>query len=292
MSELLDRYRRHYGISDDVVLTHDHLRRHLAVEMEVTRELLASSEAERAEVFAHGYARIYRELWWFNATDDQARGAVDISGWVAMIGPPPRRVLEVGAGQGALARALARAGYDVVANDISAERGGRRDGRDGVEWHDTDGVDLTRFEQPESYDAVISDQVVEHLHPDDVPRHLRSARRLLRHDGRYVFRTPHGPSGPYDSSLAFGLPVALGTHLREYSFASRVASLRAAGYQRVLAERPRRGGPKASEAYAHYLCAAEQQLLRLPPPVRRPVVKTLLRDRLLFRRNAILAGVR
>ena len=157
-------------------------------------------------------------------------------------------------------------------------------------WRTTDGVHLTEWERPGSFDAVISDQVVEHLHPDDVLTHLRTARLLLRPGGRYAFRTPHGPSGPYDSSLAFGFPVALGTHLREYSFASRVAMLREAGFSRLFAERPTRTGVVASERYLHYLCAAEAALERVPWRLRRVAIKSVFRDRLGFRRNAILAA--
>ncbi|MBJ7332405.1 MAG: class I SAM-dependent methyltransferase [Solirubrobacteraceae bacterium] len=291
MPDFVERYRRHYGVPDAVELSLDHLRHHLIVELEVTRDLLESEPEQRHHAFAEGYARIYRELWWFNVADDAADpGAVDIDGWRAMIGPPPRRVYEVGSGQGTLARALAQAGYDVVATDISSERGGARTGEPGMTWGETDGVHLDRFAEPGTFDAVISDQMVEHLHPDDFLPHLRSARALLKPGGKYAFRTPHGPSGPYDSSLPFGFPLALATHLREYCFSSRVALLRSAGYREVLAERPSREGPVPSAAYVRYLTFAEQQLDRLPLRLRRLVVKRLLRDRIAFRRNAILAA--
>lgn len=292
MSEILTRYRRHYAIPESIELTEDDLRRHLIVELEVTRELLASSPEERADVFARGYARIYEELWWFNVAEDAAGvAAVDIRPWVAMIGPPCR-VYEVGSGQGALARALAAAGYDVTASDINAERGGDREAEDGVFWAETDGVNLDRFAEPGSFDAVISDQLVEHLHPDDLVPHLRGAHALLRPGGVYAFRTPHGPTGPYDSGRAFGFASPLATHLKEYTFAERVAALREAGYARIVAEQPRCGGPRPSARYADYLVRAERQLGRLPLGVRRQVSNRVLRDGLLFRRNAILAGVK
>lgn len=292
MTDLVERYRRHYGIPDSVELSLDQLRQHLIVELEVTQELLNSAPEERRATFEQGYERIYRELWWFNVADDVADpDQVDITGWIAMIGPPCR-VYEVGSGQGTLARALARAGYEVVATDISSERGGQREPEERLTWGETDGVHLDEFADRGGFDAVISDQMVEHLHPDDFLPHLSSARLLLKPGGRYAFRTPHGPSGPYDASLPFGFPAPLGTHLREYSFGSRVALLRAAGYTRVLAERPTRRGPVASGRYANYLTFVEAQLDRLPLDVRRRVVKSLLRDKLAFRRNAILAGVR
>jgi 2-polyprenyl-3-methyl-5-hydroxy-6-metoxy-1,4-benzoquinol methylase len=289
---LVERYRRHYRIPDSVDLTLDDLRHHLIVELEVTRALLASTPQARRNAFELGYERIYRELWWFNAADDTANpGEIDVAGWRAMIGPAPRRVYEVGSGQGTLARALARAGYDVVATDTSRERGGDRDDEARLTWGETDGVNLHQFAEQGAFDAVVSDQLVEHLHPDDFATHLDSARLLLKAGGVYAFRTPHGPSGPYDSSLPFGFPVALGTHLREYSFASRAAALRSAGYRLVQTERPTRRGPVASATYLSYLVFAEARLDRLPWAARRVVIKRLLRDGLVFRRNAIVAGL-
>lgn len=288
----LRRYRRHYRIPDDIELTVDDLRRHLAVELDVTGQLLAAPAERRAAAFADGYARIYRELWWFQQAERRAGAAPDIAPWIAAIGAARGRVYEVGSGEGALARALGAAGFHVTATDISRERGGARAEKAGVRWADTDGVHLDRYAEAGAYDAVISDQVVEHLHPDDLPAHLRGARALLRDGRRYAFRTPHGPTGPYDSSLAYGFPVALGTHLREYAFAERVDALRRAGFREVLAVRPGRRGWVASACYARYLVNAERALGWLAAGPRRVVVKRVLRDTVAFHRNAILVGVR
>ncbi|MGQ9368805.1 class I SAM-dependent methyltransferase [Azospirillum sp. ST 5-10] len=47
--------------------------------------------------------------------------AADVDFYAALAGPPPAAVLEVGAGTGRVARALAERGYDVVGLDRSAE---------------------------------------------------------------------------------------------------------------------------------------------------------------------------
>lgn len=290
---LLRRYRAHYRLPPDIPLSENDLRRHLAVELAVADRLLAAPPHARTAAFAEGYERIYRELWWFGEAERRAEGAPpDISPWRAAIGSPPARVYEVGSGEGALARALGAEGYHVTATDISAARGGARAAAGNVRWGETDGVHLSRFAEPGTFDAVISDQVVEHLHPDDLLEHLRGARDLLRPGGCYAFRTPHGPSGPYDSSLVFGLPVALGTHLREYSFGERVQALRIAGFRQVLAVRPDRGGWSASAGYARYLVAVERALGRIARGPRRVLIKRVLRDSLVFHRNAMLVGVR
>ncbi len=292
--DLVARYRQHYGIPDEVPLDLDDLRHHLVVELQVTRELLESTPESRRETFERGYSRIYRELWWFNAADEALGRGIDPSPWMAMIGPPPRGVYEVASGQGGLARALAAAGYEVEATEITAERGGDRAPEPRLRWSTTDGVHLDRYAPGSAYDAVISDQLVEHLHPDDLIAHLRGVLALLRPGGCYAFRTPHGLSGPYDSSLVFGMPLALGTHLREYSFAERVAALKKAGFATVVAERPGFGlpgrrRPHPSARYLRYLLTVEGWLERLPAGPRRAVIQRVLRGGL-FHRDAILAA--
>jgi SAM-dependent methyltransferase len=72
----------------------------------------------------------------------------------ANLPPPPARVLEVGAGAGDLARALAAGGYDVVAIDPDA-------GADHVLP-----VALADLDQPDaSFDAAVAVVSLHHIHP-------------------------------------------------------------------------------------------------------------------------------
>ena len=66
--------------------------------------------------------------------------------------PPPARVLEIGAGDGALAAALREAGHDVTAIDPGAEDG------TGVER-------TTLIEATGSYDAAIAVVSLHHVEP-------------------------------------------------------------------------------------------------------------------------------
>src|SRR5262249_6476906 len=141
----------------------------------------------------------------------------------------------------------------------------------GLEWHATDGVDLTGQETQGSYDAVLSNQVLEHLHPDDVARHFASAATLLRPGGRYVLATPHPLSGPADLSAVFGLDHPACFHLKEYYYDELVPVLRRAGFARIRAvystPRPMKPYLNVTIASGPYLCAlrlAERVLARLP----------------------------
>jgi SAM-dependent methyltransferase len=78
----------------------------------------------------------------------------------------------------------------------------------------------------DSVDIVISNQLMEHLHPDDAADQLQEVFRILRHGGSYICVTPNRLHGPHDSSARFddlpcpvvdGTFVANGLHLKEYT---------------------------------------------------------------------------
>ena len=68
-----------------------------------------------------------------------------------------------------------------------------------------------------SVDIVFSDQLIEHIHPDDVEHHFLLIKKMLIKGGLYIMRTPHKSSGPHDVSVYFS-DVPLGFHLKEWSY--------------------------------------------------------------------------
>jgi SAM-dependent methyltransferase len=154
-------------------------------------------------------------------------------------------------------------------------------------------VHLDQFESPESYDVVISNQVIEHLHPEDLHEHLRSARSLLRRGGRYVLSTPHRHLGPTDISAVFRSPRPLGMHLKEYTYAELCRALRAAGFSSLSVPlRSRRPPPtvRQSRRYLAYLRVVEVLLGLVPfQLVRRTVGRRLLRPPLFARDVTLIA---
>lgn len=288
MSELVARYCTNYGLSPQLV-SEEQVRAHLRLERRLTAELLASRPADRWETFERCYGELYRELSWLNEADPMR----PLDDWPALLGPASRRIYEVGSGQGGLARALVHAGYEVEATEVTRERGGEREERPGLTWSVTDGVHLERFAERAPYDAVISDQVVEHLHPDDLGRHLRGALAILAPGGRYVLRTPHAHLGPADVSGVFGFDRPVGMHLREYTYGDMADAAHRAGFVRVAAplglpQRLRRHvalpGVRPSSAYLRWLQAVEDALTPLRPRHRRLALDWVLRTPL-FRRD-------
>jgi SAM-dependent methyltransferase len=85
----------------------------------------------------------------------------------------PCRVLEVGCGDGDLARHVARLGYDVTAIDPRA--------RAGAIFHS---VSLEDFSDPGPFDAVLSDRALHHI--PDLAAAVAKIQRLLRPRGRLI----------------------------------------------------------------------------------------------------------
>jgi 2-polyprenyl-3-methyl-5-hydroxy-6-metoxy-1,4-benzoquinol methylase len=274
--ELLARYRENYGLGEDVELSVAQVRDHLTLERRLTSELLATRPETRQETFERAYDELYRSLPWLADVGEVTYPEM----WVAMLGPPPKRVYEIGSGAGRLARRLAEEGYDVEATDISSKRGGGRQESERLRWTTTDGVHVEEFAERGPYDAVISDQVVEHLHPEDLVRHLTGCRRILGSGGRLVFKTPHSFTGPHDIGRVFGFAEPVGMHLREYTNRELRAALREAGFDAVRAVLPVPVGGRgavASRAWLGYQLAAEAALGRFAPPRRAKVVARMPR---------------
>jgi SAM-dependent methyltransferase len=284
--ELIQRHRTIYEIPAETQITEGMVRRHWDLERRLTHELLESTPETRWEVFERSYSTLYRELPWLNH-GSEAPKANAYADWPGYVGPPPKDVYEVGSGSGALALFLADRGYRCRATEITRERGDwDRADHPNLSWGTTDGVHLDRFEPPGSYDAVISNQVIEHLHPDDLECHLRSARALLRPGGRYVLSTPHVHRGPSDVSAVFRRSQALGMHLREYTWGELSRLLRRAGYARVRASL--RGRP--SRIYLGYMRVAERLVALFPSQVaRRVLVRRVLRPPLFARDVTLIA---
>jgi SAM-dependent methyltransferase len=69
----------------------------------------------------------------------------------------------------------------------------------------------------DSVDVAFSDQLIEHLHPEDIEHHFRLVKRILRNGGSYIFRTPHAFFGPHDISKYFS-DEPEGFHLKEWTY--------------------------------------------------------------------------
>jgi SAM-dependent methyltransferase len=94
------------------------------------------------------------------------------------------RVLEVGAGEGALCQRLMEAGYDVVA----CERHPEHFRLEGVKCHKVDATLALPFEAAE-FDVVLAVEVVEHM--ESQRGFFDEVQRVLKPGGCFIFTTPN-----------------------------------------------------------------------------------------------------
>jgi len=83
-----------------------------------------------------------------------------------------------------------------------------------------------------SIDLVYSNQLMEHLHPDDAREQLENIYACLKDSGAYLCITPNKINGPHDVSFGFD-QTATGFHLKEYTTAEIVELFKSVGFRKV-----------------------------------------------------------
>lgn len=210
------------------------LAAHYDVEVRLARQLAASGKQERGKL----YAEVYRQL--FLAIDDhpQHRGGRTIRqdrirSQVAFLRkslPPDATYVEIGCGDAVLTKAIAPFTAAAIGVDVTPVLMDAADVPAAFRFLRTDG---TTLDLPTgSVDLVYSNQLMEHLHPDDAKEQLQEVFRVLKTGGRYICSTPNRLTGPHDISCYFGYEPA-GLHLREYDHRLLSRLFRQIGFSRV-----------------------------------------------------------
>ena len=209
---------------------------HYRVERRLADRLRRAPDAEaRRRIFATMYDDLFREVP--DHPRLRARGeaaaerAREIDWDLAQLRPflePGCTFLEVGAGDCALSERVAEGAKAVYAVDISAQSGRRLP--PNVRAIVSDGTSIPV--PAGTVDLAFSDQLMEHLHPDDARVQLANIHRALRPGGVYFCITPNRLYGPSDISAYFE-DEPRGFHLREYSVREIAAILREAGFTRL-----------------------------------------------------------
>jgi 2-polyprenyl-3-methyl-5-hydroxy-6-metoxy-1,4-benzoquinol methylase len=242
-NELIVRYKHNYAIPSEAEVTEKMILHHWEFEKALTQKLLTSTPQERWEVFEQCYSTLYAELEWINRLSGQNETRPSwqrYAEWLQEIGSPPQKLYEIGSGKGDLITFLAESGLTSKGTEITRERGQKHvsDSLPNLSWGNSDGIHLDRFEPPGSYDVVLSHQVVEHFHPDDLIDHLQGCHRILVAGGRYIFSTPHRYTGPHDVSIVFKCDCPQGMHLKEYTYHDLLQAVKQAGFRDVYCSTP------------------------------------------------------
>jgi len=248
----------------------ERLRAHYLVERRLADRIRASKSADERRVI---FATMYAEL--FSQVPDHpriaAKGASTASrerdlGWnLAQLKPylfDGCTFLEVGAGDCALSARVAARAQDVYAVDISRQAQGELPKNVRLVITDGQSIDVP----PGTVDLAFSDQLMEHLHPDDALAQLRNIHAALKPGGVYLCVTPNRAYGPSDISAFFD-DEARGFHLKEYTVRELRRILADAGFPKTHVYVGARGWFMRAPAFL--VEALEATLLALPPKPRR-----------------------
>jgi SAM-dependent methyltransferase len=197
------------------------LREHWEVERELATRLRNASREERTTLYGTVYDELFRrvpdhpQLTWREQREDRRAGATAQAARLAKFLPPGGVFLEIGAGDCAVSLALAPRAARVYAVEVSREISALEHTPANFELLITDGREIPVAEG--TVDLAYSNQLMEHLHPDDAAEQVAQIVAALRPGGSYMCLTPNRLLGPSDISQYFEDELASGFHLREYS---------------------------------------------------------------------------
>jgi len=93
--------------------------------------------------------------------------------------------------------------------------------------------DVTSFDLGNyKFDLIYSLHLIEHLHPDDINKHIKCIYDHLKPNGIVFIATPHSYSGPHDISKYFD-DYPTGFHLKEYTYLNLYVILKEAGFKKI-----------------------------------------------------------
>jgi SAM-dependent methyltransferase len=252
------------------------LRQHYEVEKELADRLRRGTREQRRSL----YRSVYDELYQRVPDHPQLTRKSSPELTRAALGPqlrllqsylqPETTVLEIGPGDCALSIALAARVRRVYGLDVSEEITHQVSLPSNFQLILSDGTSVPL--PPNSVDVAFSNQLMEHLHPDDALEQLEGIWRALRPGGVYICITPNRLNGPHDISRYFD-SVATGFHLKEYTVGELSRLFREVGFRKVQSL-VGRGGTFLAAPVAP-VAAAEAVLGLLPPRARRLVGLTL-----------------
>ena len=188
--------------------TDDDIAEQYRVEVDLSNRLKRAPAAERARLYTEVYEELFRRVPNHPQLARKFAGSTENVSW--QLGLLSRYLdrdtclLEIGAGDLSFSVAVAPRTKKVVAVDVSPIISERDDLPPNVERRICDGMSLPV--EAGTVDVAYSNQLIEHLHPDDAQEHVDNVFKALRPNGIYVCVTPNrlGGHGTFRAT-SFGL---------------------------------------------------------------------------------------
>lgn len=229
--EHFERVKKRYGPRR----TFEQIKEHYLIEKVLAARLRAAPRSERQHLYNEVYDELYTRVEHHpthRGTSKEVRNQ-SAERRVKMLKrflKPDHTYMEVGPGSCAVILKVARLVKKAYAVDVTSEGVKGLETPPNFELALSDGSSIPV--PPGSINVAFSDQVMEHLHPDDALEQLRNIHTALAPGGVYVCITPNRLTGPHDVSKYFD-DVATCFHLKEYTNAELVDVFKQAGFSKV-----------------------------------------------------------
>jgi SAM-dependent methyltransferase len=209
---------------------------HYLVEKSIAERLKKSTRAERKVLYASMYDELFRKVPDHPRLTQRQSAQLTASANVSKFSIV-RKFLnesvifaEFAPGDCRFAFEVATQVKSVYGIDISDQRNPTDIVPDNFKLIVYDGYYLDKIEN-NSIDIVFSDQLIEHIHPEDTKLHFELVHRILKVGGKYIFRTPHFLTGPHDVSQYFSYEPDC-FHLKEWTYTEIKRVLLDVGYSK------------------------------------------------------------
>lgn len=200
--------------------TMEQIREHYVVEKELAKKLKSADREKRRYL----YTEVYKELFQrvphhplLMRKKDAEDTYISIYAQMQLLKhflDPDTTFLELGPGDCALSLEVAKHVQNVYAVDVTPGLIMSDPHPENFTWMIFDGCKIPLCDN--SVNIVYSNQVIEHIHPDDAIEQAQDIYRVLVPGGIYVCLTANRLSGPHDVSCYFD-EIAVGFHLKEYT---------------------------------------------------------------------------
>ena len=262
--------------------TETQLREHYEVEKKLADRLRNATRDERRFLYTFLYDELYRliphhrQLTRKESPEKRQENVQNQMKFLKRFFDENKSFLEVGPGDCALAFHAANIVKKVYAVDVSHKITEASSIPDNFSLIISDGSSIPV--PMNSIDIVYSNQLMEHLHPDDARDQLSNIFKALVPGGLYLCITPNRLNGPHDISMYFD-SIATGFHLKEYTFTELTTMFKSVGFKKVLIYMNIMGKYIRFPIFPAILC--ERVLERFPQKLRLILVNMKLIKRLI-----------
>ncbi len=213
----------------------EEVRAHYEFEKTLASKLKQASKTERGKLYAALYDELFQRipnLKKHASSKESIRYAKAQLKFLKSYLTKDTILLEIGPGNCSLAVEASKIVSKVVLIDVSKEITGDTKLPENCKLTLSDGSSIPV--PPEYVNVVFSNQVMEHLHPEDALVQLQNIWNALIPGGVYLCVTPNRLSGPYDISRGFD-EIATCFHLKEYLNSELANLFKNAGFRKIRA---------------------------------------------------------